>query len=167
MYKRLREFEEICKMFHEFDEIEISKAKLYRWLWIARRKTLKTYVWISSKNSASGPPVTFYLASEYSMSLWTKRSSFIFCWWLSFLTWGSLEKYVFCLPLLFFWRTIYHTARMQFKVVKVHLLWKQMYVVLLAGYSFRVTCGETLGWHHLTYSSVGTISAFKLGTSSE
>ncbi len=30
-----------------------SQGKAVEWLWIARRKTLKTLVWISSKNSAS------------------------------------------------------------------------------------------------------------------
>ncbi len=31
-----------------------SPAKLQRWLWITRKKTLETLFWISSKNSASG-----------------------------------------------------------------------------------------------------------------
>jgi hypothetical protein len=41
------------KRLREFAENKNLKAKLYWWLWIARRKALKTFVLISSKNSAS------------------------------------------------------------------------------------------------------------------
>ncbi len=47
--KRLSESEEMHRRLREYEEIEIS-----RWLWITRRKTPKTFVWISSNNSASG-----------------------------------------------------------------------------------------------------------------
>ncbi len=43
IYKRLCEFEEIRKRLREFEEIQISRQScVYRWLWIARRKILKT-----------------------------------------------------------------------------------------------------------------------------
>jgi hypothetical protein len=42
-----------CKRLREFEEIEISRQSC-RGDCIARRETLKTFVWISSKNSASG-----------------------------------------------------------------------------------------------------------------
>jgi hypothetical protein len=44
-----------CKRLREFGEIEISRQSCrYDFEYVARRKTLKTFVWISSKNSASG-----------------------------------------------------------------------------------------------------------------
>ncbi len=50
---RLREFEEKLKRLCEFEETEISRQSCRGDCEIARRKTLKTFVWISSKNSTS------------------------------------------------------------------------------------------------------------------
>ncbi len=43
-----------CKRLREFEEIEISRQRPCGWLWLAGRKNLNTFAWISSKNSASG-----------------------------------------------------------------------------------------------------------------
>jgi hypothetical protein len=50
--KRLREFEEINKRLREFEEIEISKQSCDCDC-DCEQQTLKTFFWISSKNSAS------------------------------------------------------------------------------------------------------------------
>ncbi len=48
-----------CNRLREFEEIEVSYiAKVKRWLWIERRKTLKTFVWILFKKSASAQGFT-------------------------------------------------------------------------------------------------------------
>jgi hypothetical protein len=57
---RLSEFEEKLKRLCEFEETDISRQSCRGDCEIARRKTLETFVWISSKNSAS---VQFWLSS--------------------------------------------------------------------------------------------------------
>ncbi len=53
-----------CKRLREFEEIKISRQSCRGNFWIARRKTLKTFVWISSKNSALGKHVRGYWSRE-------------------------------------------------------------------------------------------------------
>jgi hypothetical protein len=68
---KLREFEEICKRLYECEEIEMSRQS-YRgdceWQ-LARRKILKTFVCISSKNSAS----SFLIPDVHAYTLTIKR----------------------------------------------------------------------------------------------
>ncbi len=53
--RRLHEFEETCKRLREFEEIEISwQSSRCDCEFQGGEKTLKTFLWISSKNSASG-----------------------------------------------------------------------------------------------------------------
>jgi hypothetical protein len=67
MYKRLREFEEICKTFHEFDEIEISKAKLYtvQTTVNSKEENFKYFCLDFVQEFGLRTPVTFCLTSEY------------------------------------------------------------------------------------------------------
>ena len=71
---RLHEFEEIRKRLCEFEEIV---AKLSRWMWIARRKTHKTFVWILSKNSVSAGVICTVTDCPNRHPRWTKRPFFL------------------------------------------------------------------------------------------
>ncbi len=54
-----------------FKKYKSQCKSVQRWLWIARRKTPKTFVWISSKNSASGARKEaewFYIYSPESIN---------------------------------------------------------------------------------------------------
>ncbi len=51
------------------------KAKLRIWLWIARRTTIQTFVWISSKNSGTGSYISLVLLGKgwRGQQTWVER----------------------------------------------------------------------------------------------
>ncbi len=74
-----------CMRLREFKKINL-RTKLKRWLWIVRRKTLKTIFWFSPKNSASGPKLCKVESPRrekitINVPLFKKLWDIIFFWW--------------------------------------------------------------------------------------